>query len=147
MIKKIAVNYFMFILPTIIVGILSIMEEQKTQTSDIFPKLQEILVNNFTILFLLVILGVIHRLLPYVLFLWNSIVFSIFVLIYGDFIGAVAKVFPYGLFEIMSLSIACYIGTNLKTLGRTNILKLSIIAIVFLLISAVIEIYSIKGAI
>lgn len=147
-IKKILIiNVSFWILPAVFIIISLFSNYANILSKDYinFMKINiyKILLSNLGFYICLILLGFIHKKLPYVLFYYNSIIFTGSSIIYLDTNKLslyLIKIIPHGILEIMGLSIATYIGINLKNEESKNNFVLFIIGIFLIIISAIIEV-------
>lgn len=147
MFKEIRNNYLLFFLPTLLCGLLMFIsgEANKNVESKMFPSFIDIIYNNFIILIVLILSGYLSCFFPYCILFFNSIMLSLFLLIYGNYLKAICRILPYGIFEALAYSIACYTGVHIKENSLKLSIQLSLISGLILLISAIIESVIIKG--
>ncbi|MDR3156842.1 MAG: stage II sporulation protein M [Lactobacillales bacterium] len=147
MFKEIRNNCFLFFLPTLLCGVFIFINGESNRIIEpkMFPSFIDIVYNNFIILIFLIMSGCISCFFPYCILFFNSITLSIFILIYGNYVGALCRIFPYGILEVLGYSIGCYTGTHMREHSLKLSIQLSVVAGFILLISAIIESLIIKG--
>ncbi|OMH21141.1 hypothetical protein AC231_11225 [Clostridium pasteurianum] len=101
----------------------------------------KILINNFLVYVAIILVGLINNKLPYILFYYNSIMYSGIALIFMEHYGVVSciiRTIPHGMTEILGLSIATYIGINIKNI-QIKIKIFVFLGTILIFISALIE--------
>lgn len=138
--KKILFNFVLFWLLPLLTSILSIFEKANAiskNTNDL--SFFHILIQNIFVAILIIAVGYLwDGRGSYIIFFYNSIYFSILLLIAGHGFAHLSEIIKYGLTESLAFSISCYIGTEKK-------IKLLPAVIILLLFSAFIEILVIEG--
>ncbi|WP_423777021.1 stage II sporulation protein M [Clostridium tyrobutyricum] len=108
-----------------------------------YVNIYKILISNLGFYICLILLGLVHKKLPYLLFYYNSIMFTGASIIYLDtnkLLLYLIKIMPHGILEILGLSVGVYIGNTLKDRDFKGKLRLFVIGIFLIIISALIEI-------
>lgn len=102
-----------------------------------------ILIRNFTVFLAIFLVGYVHRTIPYVIYFYNSLIFSFYLSVSLEKYGmahSLLKVLPHGIPEIISFAMITYIGTIIKSKGFTTYTKyLFVYGVVILLFAAIIE--------
>lgn len=79
--------------------------------------LWDIFLRNAKVYAAILLVGLFHKVLPYIIYYYNSVVFSFYLGISIGSMGvapAVLRMLPYGILEIFAFSIITYIGSNIK---------------------------------
>lgn len=144
--KKIMQIYFIFWLMPILVIIVNLIlgiDEVARNNIMVDINFQKIILRNLTVMLSLIVLGIVHNKAPYILYLYNSLQFSIILSISLESIGfiqTIVRVIPHGLIEIFALSLATLIGTRLKEdMKNMDYYRSVFLGIVILFIAALIE--------
>lgn len=144
--KKIMQIYFIFWLMPILVIIVNLIlgiDEVARNNIMVDINFQKIILRNLTVMLSLIVLGIVHNKAPYILYLYNSLQFSIILSISLESIGfiqTIVRVIPHGLIEIFTLSLATLIGTRLKEdMKNMDYYRSVFLGIVILFIAALIE--------
>lgn len=107
--------------------------------------LSKILIINLMFYLLIILLGLISKYLSYGLFYYNAIIFTGATIIFlgtKPFSLYLIKILPHGILEILALSIATYIGINIKNFNYYNFMKkLFILGILLIIFSGLIEFF------
>ncbi|MDS1005225.1 stage II sporulation protein M [Clostridium sporogenes] len=77
----------------------------------------DILLRNISIYFIIITLGFLNKFFPYIIYYYNSIMFTGISIMFMDNFGIksyLCRVLPHGIIEILGFSIAVYIGINIK---------------------------------
>jgi uncharacterized membrane protein SpoIIM required for sporulation len=89
------------------------------------------------------LVGLLHRVLPYILYYYNSILFCFYLSISIQSIGlsnSLIKTLPHGLLEILSFAVITYIAGNKITFASRKSKNIYVmIGLFMLLLAAVIE--------
>lgn len=144
--KSIFFYFFVFWLPSIIVTIWNfssrttgdLIIESTTFIENISGEL--IFFNNVLIFLLLILLGRVHKILPQLLYGYNSLFFSFIYLISIEYYGLVpvlSTLAKYGIIEVLALAIGCSVSGVSSSSSKFKILVF--IGLVLLLLAALIE--------
>lgn len=101
-----------------------------------------ILINNVCVCLLLIFLGKIHKYLVYGLYIYNAFLFSIYLFLALEnqkLIFLISKLSFYGIFEVLALAIAVFIGINQKNELLKNKKKYYVACVILLILAAFCE--------
>jgi uncharacterized membrane protein SpoIIM required for sporulation len=150
--RKILLIYLSFwILPIIGVIATFLTNLFTTMTKDSFHysitvNFYQIIKANLIVYILLILLGILNSKLPYVLFYYNSIIFTGMSIIFMETYGikqCIVKILPHGILEILGLSIATYIGVNIRRHTYRKFTSFFFYGISLILIAATVESFEI----
>ncbi|WP_460018146.1 hypothetical protein, partial [Lactovum odontotermitis] len=111
--KRISLLFITFWLPSLIVLSLSLAAGDSSSTHQGNPaslSFLTIFTRNMIVVVLLIVAGYIHKKFAYLIFYFNSVYFSIVLVLAGNAAANLLEVSKYGIFETLALSVACYIG-------------------------------------
>ena len=145
--KKIGIIYLSFWIIPIIIVFISIAINKKypegTIHSDKFLGFWPILIRNLTVYFSIFLLGFINKFLPYILYFYNSIIFTLLFSISIGEVGisaSIIKVLPHGIIEILGFATVTYVGYNMKKRNLEGMrTKYLLSGLIFLIVAAYIE--------
>lgn len=103
----------------------------------------DLLINNLKVIIFISLSGFFNKNIPFVLYLYNVISFGVIFCISLDKSGlynTCIKTIPHGIFEVMALSFATFVGINIRRKYRKKCLAFYMVLSIFLIIiSAYIE--------
>ncbi|WP_143318275.1 stage II sporulation protein M [Clostridium sp. HBUAS56017] len=143
--KKIIFLFLSFwILPTIVL-IINVIFNNEISKEDLYCNnisFNKIFLTNICIYFAVIVTGYLHRIIPTIIYYYNSFSFSLVFSISLSENGILKAIFltvPHGITEILAFSIALYIGENFKYIKENK--KLAISGMILIFISALLESY------
>lgn len=130
--------FILFWFPTGVVILLSAFSTEKTDATvqNIIPTLN-IIQRNLIVMLVIWSSGYLNKYIPYWVFGFNSLFFSVVLAISGN-VMTIVDVMKYGLIEVLSFSIALSIAGRMKV-------KYLIIAAILIIIAAVLENLVMRG--
>lgn len=135
---RILKNFILFWFPTVVVLLLSTFSTGKTEATiqNIIPT-WNILQRNLFVMLVVWSSGFLNKYIPYWIFGFNSLFFSVVLAINGNAMNIV-DVMKYGLVEVLSFSIALSIAGTMKV-------KYLIIAAILIIVAAFLENLVMRG--